>query len=107
MKKENYKKRARNLCILWFAALLITGSCASIYLNTYDETGGIAPLELFSSYQFFVLAYILFFSGPLLVLIRYYAKIANMKKTRIFSSIMLLQHSGWLLLLIIEMIALL
>ena len=104
MKDINHKEKAKRLCILCLIFLIISGSCASAFLNSKDELERNASLEVFSSYQFAALAIILFCSCPLLLSIRHHARIARLKTIEASSCVILLHHIIWIILLASEMV---
>ena len=104
MKDINHKKKAKCLCILWLIFLIVAGSSASAFLNSQDELEKNASLDVFSNYQFVVLAIMVCCSCPLLLSIRHHAKIARLKTIEVLSCIILLHHIIWIILLISEII---
>lgn len=92
------KKIAKRLSILW----IVTYAIASIVINAYTiyvtVVTDTSPIYLLSPLQLTTLLIVLLYFYPLLYLIRHHAKLADMRKTKMVSTVAIGIFTLWLVL---------
>lgn len=89
-------KKAKKLVLIWVIVFIFINICMS-YFNAKYQLKNPIGLSVMAIYAIFI-------SCPLLLRARNYAKLAGMRKTVLFSGVMLLQHSVWLILGMLELL---
>lgn len=91
---KNKKPLVKKLCILWIVTFVLAGIISNGYVICTLIHTGTRPTML-SIHQIAVLASSLFYFSPLLFIIQYHAKRAEMKKTTIIAKVGFVFFSLW------------
>lgn len=78
-----YKAKAKCLLIIWLVSILVLAIGCNVYIVHMLNTTGKSPVYILSGYQIFSLMIVAVYFIPMLSAIHHYAKLAQMKKTRI------------------------
>lgn len=83
MDTTRYKTKAKCLLVIWLISILLLSISSNVYVIHMINTTGQSPIYMLSGYQIFSLIIVAVYFIPMLSAIHHYAKLAQMKKTRI------------------------
>lgn len=84
-----YKTKAKCLLITWLVSVLVLAIGSNVYMIHMLNTTGKSPIYMLSGYQIFSLMIVAVYFIPMLLAIHHYAKLAQMKKTRVAARVLL------------------
>lgn len=99
-----HKKIAKTLFAIWATSYVVLGTMSNAYILHQQHVYGYNPITMLSGYQIAHLLVMLLYFLPMLLIIRYYAKRAEMKKLYIFSCILGALMALWCILLLVTTI---
>ncbi len=93
MDTTQYKTKTKCLLIIWLVSILLLSIGSNVYVIHMLNTTGKSPIYMLSGYQIFSLMIVAVYFIPMLFAIQHYAKLAQMKKTRIAARFLLSFYS--------------